>query len=154
LAVIILWRVIVSVMNTVTYRQPSAADAESIFQLLSKLYHDDAGDGLQDMLAQFLGDQSYFTLVACRQDGKLAGFLAGTTRLEPDFECRAGLIDQLYVEKDAREQGAVKAMVDQFSVWCRERGCKGVLVPAGREGLYEPLGFEKSLVRRYWKELA
>lgn len=141
-------------MTTVTYRQPVAADAEGIFELLLKLYNGDAGDGLQDILAQFLSSQDYFTVVACLPDGKLAGFMAGSTRLEPDFECRAGIIEELFVGKEVREQGIGKAMLEQFSAWCRERGCKGLLVPAGREGFYEALGFEKHIVRRYWKELA
>ena len=37
-----------------------------------------------------------------------------------------GVIDDLYVEPDARGVGVGEAMMDQIVAWCRERGCIGV----------------------------
>lgn len=45
------------------------------------------------------------------------------------------------------------AMLAEFEKWAAARGAEGILVPCGREGFYEKMGFEMFPVKRYWKEL-
>ena len=47
-----------------------------------------------------------------------------------------GVIDDIYVEPDAREVGVGEALMDSIEAWCRARGCIGIdalALPGNRE---------------------
>lgn len=138
---------------TTTYRKPIAKDLPAILGLMPGLYSD-MGEGLAKVLSEFLADNNYYKQLAIDKDnGQVVGFMVGTCRLEVDFECRAGIIEEIVVRKDRQGQGLGKEMLADFSRWAAAKGAKGVLVPCGREGFYEKLGFETFTVKRYWKEI-
>ena len=118
------------------------------------LLYRDIGKGLQNTLNELVKDSFYFKLLATQQDtGVATGFMLGCCRLEIDFECRAGIIEEMVVIPSHRGLGIGTAMLKIFETWSRERGAEGILVPCGREGFYEKVGFEMFPVKRYWKDL-
>ncbi len=137
----------------IEYKTPGLNDLQGILSLMPALYRE-IGEGLADVLKEFVRDEQYFKLMAVEKgSGKITGFMAGCCRLEVDFECRAGIIEEIVISPDHRGLGIGKNMLGEFYKWCAARGAKGVLVPCGRAGFYEKLGFEKLPVTRYWKDL-
>lgn len=57
-----------------------------------------------------------------------------------------GVIDDLFVESDARQVGVGEAMTDLVVAWCQERGCRGIdarVLPGDRltKNFFESFGF-------------
>jgi len=120
--------------------------------LMPALYQE-IGAGLTKVLAEFLEDKNYFKLLAVEKStGAAAGFMVGCCRLEVDFEARMGIIEEIVVHPDRQKLGIGKALLAEFEKWAVARGAEGILVPCGREGFYEKMGFEMGAVKRYWKE--
>lgn len=135
------------------YFTPSLKDQDKIYALLEVLYEGHIDGGLRDVMREFLADGNYFKLAAeDPSSGKLAGFVLGSCRLEVDFECRAGIIEEVVVLPEYRRRGIARKLLGELEAWSREKGAKGLLVPCGRPGLYEAIGFELYTVRRYWKD--
>lgn len=135
------------------YKTPGPGEEYKIYELLELLYEGHVDGGLRGVLREFLKDANYFKVAAVDRDtGAVAGFLAGSCRLEVDFECRAGIIEELVVLPEYRKNGIAKKMLGALEDWSRERGARGFLVPCGRPGFYEAMGFEKYMVPRYWKD--
>lgn len=138
---------------TIEYKTPDLKDLQGISGLMPALYRE-IGEGLAKVLEEFVKDDQYFKLLAIEKEtGAVAGFIVGCCRLEVDFECRAGIIEEVVVHPDYRKLGIGAALLAELEKWSRARGAKGLLVPCGREGFYEKMGFEKLPVIRYWKEL-
>ncbi|OGR76966.1 MAG: hypothetical protein A2X32_06705 [Elusimicrobia bacterium GWC2_64_44] len=136
------------------YTNPGPPDGEKIYKLLELLYEGHIDGGLRQVMTEYLADDNYFKIAAVDPaTGAFAGFLLGSCRLEVDFECRAGIIEELVVLPEHRKKGIAKTLLEALEAWSRKKGAKGVLVPCGREGFYEAMGFEKYMVRRYWKDL-
>lgn len=135
------------------YRDAAASDLPGVMALMPTLYQE-IGGGLQRVIAEFIGDKNYFTLAALENSGgAVIGFMVGCCRLEVDFECRVGVIEEIVVHPGSRGLGVGRAMLAEFEKWAALRGAEGVLVPCGRPGFYEKMGFEMFPVKRYWKEL-
>jgi hypothetical protein len=76
----------------IEYKTPALKDSREIFGLMPTLYSE-IGDGLVDVLKEFMGDEHYFKLMAVEKGtGTIVGFMVGCCRLEVNFECRAGII--------------------------------------------------------------
>ncbi|MGD9642612.1 MAG: GNAT family N-acetyltransferase [Elusimicrobiales bacterium] len=137
----------------IEYRAAVPVDLAAVMGLMPALYQE-IGAGLPKVLAEFLEDDNYFKLLAVdKATGSAAGFMVGCCRLEVDFEARVGIIEEVVVHPDRRKLGIGKALLAEFEKWAAARGAEGILVPCGREGFYEKLGFEMFPVKRYWKEL-
>ncbi len=137
----------------IKYITPGPKDLPAVLGLMPVLYRD-IGEGLSKVLAEFLESGQYFKMLAVEETtGAAAGFMAGCCRLEVDFECRAGIIEEIVVHPERRKHGIGKSMLAEFEKWCAARGAEGILVPCGREGFYEKMGFEVFPVKRFWKEL-
>jgi GNAT superfamily N-acetyltransferase len=39
---------------------------------------------------------------------------------------RLGVVDELFVEREAREVGVGEAVLDAITRWCRDEGCRGI----------------------------
>lgn len=138
----------------IEYKIPGTKDLPAVFGLMPMLYKD-IGEGLAKTLAELIEDRAYFKLLAVEKgSGAVAGFMVGCCRIEVDFECRAGIIEEIVVHPDYRGKGVGRSMLAEFEKWCAARGAQGVLVPCGRAGFYEKMGFEKLPVTRYWKEFS
>lgn len=124
----------------------------AIMELMPFLYNE-IGQGLEKVLEEFIKDSYYFKLLATNNNGAAKGFMVGCCRPEVDFECRAGIIEEIVVHPDCRGLGTGKAMLTLFEKWSIARGAKGILVPCGREGFYEKVGFEMFPVKRFWKDI-
>lgn len=75
-------------------------------------------------LSRALDDPDHLVLV-----GEVEGWVAGycVTRVERLSDGSSlGVIDDLWVEPDAREVGVGEVMLDRVLGWCEERGCRGV----------------------------
>jgi N-acetylglutamate synthase-like GNAT family acetyltransferase len=137
----------------IEYKTPDLKDLQEIIGLMPALYRE-IGAGFTDVLKEFLRDEQYFKIMAVEKGGgKVIGFMVGCCRLEMDFECRAGIIEEIVIHPDHRKLGIGGNMLGIFYKWCAAKGAKGVLVPCGREGFYEKMGFEKHTITRYWKDL-
>lgn len=137
----------------IEYRAPASADLAAVMGLMPALYQE-IGAGLSKVLAEFIEDKYYFKLLAVEKGtGAAAGFMVGCCRLEVDFEGRVGIIEEVVVHPDRRKLGIGKTMLAEFEKWSAARGAEGILVPCGREGFYEKMGFEMFSVKRYWKKL-
>lgn len=81
--------------------------------------------------------------------GEIDGWIAGycTVRAEVLADRSVlGVIDDLFVEADARQVGVGEAMVDAVVEWCQERRCRGidaVALPGDRhtKNFFESFGF-------------
>ncbi|MDD2805749.1 MAG: GNAT family N-acetyltransferase [Elusimicrobiales bacterium] len=136
----------------IKYLTPGPGNLREVMGLMPLLYRE-IGPGLALVMEELIKDDAYFKLLALDEAGAPAGFMAGGCRLELDFECRAGIIEDIIIRPDLQRRGIGKAMLAEFEKWCSARGAAGVLVPCGRPGFYEKAGFEKLPVTRYWKEL-
>ena len=136
----------------IEYRAPVRSDLPAIMGLMPTLYND-IGEGLGKVLAEFVEDKNYFKLMAVEKGtGAAAGFMVGCCRLEVDFEARVGIIEEIVVHPDRRKLGIGRTLLAGFEKWAADRGAQGILVPCGREGFYEKMGFEMFPVKRFWKE--
>ena len=137
----------------IEYRTPSPGDLAAIMGLMPVLYKE-IGPGLERVLAEFIKDAYYFKMMAVeKQTGAAAGFLVGFCRLEVDFECRAGALEEIVVRPDRRGLGIGKTLLAEFEKWAVARGAQGIIVPCGREGFYEKMGFQKCPITRYWRDI-
>lgn len=135
----------------IEYRAAVPSDLAAVMGLMPTLYQE-IGSGLTKVLAEFLEDNNYFKLLAVEKGtGTAAGFMVGCCRLEVDFEARVGIIEEIVVHPDRQKLGIGKALLAEFEKWAAARGAEGILVPCGREGFYEKMGFEMFPVKRYWK---
>ena len=136
----------------IEYKTPNLKNMPEIMGIMPLLYNE-IGEGLSKVLEEFVESEAYFKLLAVeRGTGAVAGFMVGCCRLEVDFECRAGIIEEIVVLPAYRKLGIGKNMLAEFEKWSVTLGAKGLLVPCGREGFYEKMGFEKGVIKRYWKE--
>ncbi|OFZ22636.1 MAG: hypothetical protein A2202_05015 [Bdellovibrionales bacterium RIFOXYA1_FULL_36_14] len=133
-------------------RNAQLDDLEKIMPLLQVLYKNDVGSGLIKVIERCLRDRKYYKAIAFDNDNVI-GFFLGSSRLEVDFESKCGIIEEIIVHNEYQGKGLGKALLDRFEIWAKENGCDDLLVPCGREGFYEKMGFEKYVIKRYWKSL-
>jgi len=114
-------------------------DLEPIISLLSILYKGDVGEGLKDLVQEYLNSPSHLVLVAIRE--RPVGLLIGAYRLDIDYECRAGLVDAIVVEESYRKRGIGTALVREFARWARDQGCTMLQVINPNEAFFDRLGF-------------
>jgi len=137
----------------IEYKIPGAKDLPAVMSLMPTLYSE-IGPGLENVLAEFIADKYYYKLLAVEKGtGAAAGFIVGCCRLEVDFECRAGALEEVVVRPDCRGLGIGKTLLAEFEKWSVSRGAEGIIVPCGREGFYEKMGFMKCPITRYWRDI-
>lgn len=83
-------------------------------------------------------------------DGATVGYATGRTEALRDGSV-LGVIDDLYVEEEARAVGVGEAMMDRLLEWFGERGCSGVdsvALPGARatKNFFEESGFTARLL--------
>ena len=83
-------------------------------------------------------------------DDVVLGYATGRIELLRD-ETLLGVIDELFVEHDARAVGVGEAMMEQLLDWFRAHGCRGVdstALPGAREtkNFFEESGFTARLL--------
>ncbi|HEY8526144.1 MAG TPA: GNAT family N-acetyltransferase [Acidimicrobiales bacterium] len=64
-------------------------------------------------------------LVVGTLDGAVLGYAAARVEKLADGGL-LGVLDELYVDPEAREVGLGEALMDHVLAWCRERGCFGL----------------------------
>jgi ribosomal protein S18 acetylase RimI-like enzyme len=72
-------------------------------------------------------------------------------RAEPRRQSTVGVVEELYVEPEARSVGIGEAIMDEITAWCAARGCEGidaVVLPGNREtkNFFETSGFAARLL--------
>ncbi len=102
------------------------------------------GEPLDENLKMALADPA--TRVLCGTiDGAVIGY--AVVRIEPLRDGgRLGVLEDIFVEPEAREVGVGEALVDDVVDWCREAGCIGIdsfALPGNREtkNFFETFGF-------------
>jgi GNAT superfamily N-acetyltransferase len=79
---------------------------------------------VEESITTALGSPDHLVL-AGTIDGTLIGYaIAHVERLRTGE--RLGVVEDIYVEAEARSVGVGEALMDEVLVWCRERGCIGV----------------------------
>ena len=63
-----------------------------------------------------------------------------------DAGTRRAWVHGVYTEPDFRRRGLARRLMERIVAWCRESGCRAVLLHATEQGrpLYESLGFRSS----------
>ena len=80
--------------------------------------------GVTQRLKEAVDDPAQLVL-AGTIDEVVVGYARVATRVLPDGR-RLGVIDDLFVEDEARAVGVGEALMDRVAAWCREQGCFGV----------------------------
>ena len=104
---------------------------------------------VEESLSRQIADPTSIVLVGTIDD-EVLGYAAGRTEELRDGRC-LGVIDDLFVEEQARAIGVGEAMMDQLLDWFRQRGCAGVdstALPGAREtkNFFEESGFSARLL--------
>jgi len=138
-------------MKTVL-RAATAADADDVMRLLLDLYKGDVGPDMPDLLAEYISsDSTRVTLAA--EGGRIVGVLIGSYRLDIDYECRAGIVNAIVVDKEHRRQGLGRRLVQDFAQWAERRGCSCVQVMNGKAEFFERMGFQERPARLHQARL-
>ncbi len=104
---------------------------------------------VEEGIAAAVSDPSQIVVVGTI-DASIIGYATGRVELLRDGR-RLGVIDELFVEEDARAVGVGEAMMDLLLAWFREQGCAGVdstALPGAREtkNFFEESGFTARLL--------
>ena len=104
---------------------------------------------VDESLLRQIADPASIVLVGTI-DGVVLGYAAGRTEELRDGRC-LGVIDDLFVDEEARAVGVGEAMMDQLLDWFRQQGCAGVdstALPGAREtkNFFEESGFSARLL--------
>lgn len=92
--------------------------------------------------------------VARDVDGTLLGLLVANEFLSIKFPGRALWIEELYVIPEARRRGVGRILVEEFLLWAKLDGVKGIELEAYRMNtaasiLYRTIGFRRLARERY-----
>lgn len=126
----------------VTIRSAREKDFNHIISLLTVLYKDDIGQGLKDIVREYVSFSTHCVLIAIAGN-QVVGILIGSYRLDIDYECRAGFIDAIIVDEKMRNHGIGKKLMKQFSEWAQIKQCTVMQVLNGNRLFFEPLGFKE-----------
>ena len=104
---------------------------------------------VEESLRQAVLDPSQHVTVGMI-DGVPIGYASGRTEVLRDGTT-LGVIDDLFVEEEARAVGVGEAMLDSLLAWFRDQGCSGVdamALPGAREAknFFERSGFTARLI--------
>ncbi len=131
---------------TVALRTATRDDIDRLMPLFVDLYKGDIGPGFRDVLDEYVCLDAHRVIVAVCE-GCVVGVIAGSYRLDIDYECRAGFIDAVVVHEAHRSQGIGKRLVQDFADWAAGRDCTVLQVMNGRREFFEGLGFKEREVR-------
>jgi ribosomal protein S18 acetylase RimI-like enzyme len=139
-------------------RPASASDLERLSELSAIAVAEQAGarggaiwsarearpDPAGPSFAAVLGTPDHAVLCGTLDDVLVGYAVVGVEELRSGE--RLGVLDDIYVEPEAREVGLGEMLVEQAVAWCRERQCVGVdsLVRPGNrssKNFFEMLGF-------------
>jgi len=139
-------------------RRARPTDATALAALSSQLTSPSSEDALGDRLAQLTRSQTGRVYVA-EHEGEVVGWIQ-VMRLELLVSDVGAAIVGLVVDNERRHLGIGKRLVARAERWCREQGCRIVIVRSRshREGahrFYERLGYEHHKTQvAFRKELA
>jgi GNAT superfamily N-acetyltransferase len=84
---------------------------------------DPPDDGLREMARILIADPNEGTIFIARdEDGKAVGFAAMGWKWSSLSAARAGVLEDLFVDPDARGKGLAEALIEACAERCRERG--------------------------------
>ena len=129
-------------MMGLTIRLANEEDLRQIISLLGVLYKGDVGEGLKDLVQEYLESSDHLVLVAIVRD-RPVGVLIGSYRMDIDYECRAGFVDALVVAESLRRQGIGNSLVGEFGEWAGKRNCSLLQVINPNRGFFESMGFKE-----------
>ncbi len=126
-------------------RRARPTDAAALAALSTQLTAPNSADALGDRLARLTRSKSGRVYVA-EHDGEVVGWIQ-VVRLELLVSDVGAAIVGLVVDTERRHLGIGKRLVARAERWCREQGCRTVIVRSRshREGahrFYERLGYE------------
>jgi len=133
------WREMI--MN-VQVREATEDDVAETMPLFVDLYRGDLGEHFVEILTEYVTVAAHCVLVAIRKD-RIVGVLVGSYRLDIDYECRAGFVDAVIVDKDCRGQGIGKTLLRSFADWAAAKGCTAIQVMNARPHFFESIGFQE-----------
>jgi N-acetylglutamate synthase-like GNAT family acetyltransferase len=126
----------------VKLRSASRRDIEKLMPLFRDLYRGDIGEHFVDILGEYIDSENHVTIVA-ENACNILGVLVGSYRLDMDYECRAGYVDAIVVDKQFRQRGIGKKLLRYFAQWAQNKGCTVLQVLRGKREFFEPRGFRE-----------
>jgi GNAT superfamily N-acetyltransferase len=144
-------------MSTLSIRDASSADAESLARLCTQLGYPAEPDIMPARLARLTSDRNARCLVAL-VGGDVAGFATVHLRYTMNHEAPIAQLTLLVVDEQHRTHGIGRRLVDASEEWARSRGAKRFVVTtalqrADAHAFYEKLEF-KHTGRRYGKDFS
>jgi N-acetylglutamate synthase-like GNAT family acetyltransferase len=126
----------------VKLRPASRKDIEILMPLFRDLYRGDIGEHFVEILSEYIDSENHVTIVA-ENACNILGVLVGSYRLDIDYECRAGYVDAIVVDKQFRKRGIGKKLLQYFAQWARNKDCTVLQVLRGKREFFEPRGFRE-----------
>ncbi len=118
-------------------RQAGVHDVDRVVHLASLLRSELAGErggalwvaadvppAHPELVGRWIGDPAIHVVVGGLDDVLLGYAVVRAVDLRDGS--RLGVVDELFVEGDAREVGIGEVIVDEVLRWCRERRCRGI----------------------------
>lgn len=119
-----------------------------LFDLYRQFYEQESDiDGAREFLKARIQNDDSVIFIAINEETPI-----GFVQLYPSFSSvsmkRIWVLNDLYVKKDARKNGAGEKLIQTAIQFARDTGAKGVLLETGKENvtaqrLYEKIGFHK-----------
>jgi len=126
----------------VELRPGTRNDLERLMPLFKGLYKGDIGKHFVEILGEYIDSENHVTIVA-ENACNILGVLVGSYRLDIDYECRAGFVDAIVVDRQFRKRGIGKKLLQHFAQWARNKGCTALQVLNGKREFFEPRGFRE-----------
>ncbi|HEY1339615.1 MAG TPA: GNAT family N-acetyltransferase [Bryobacteraceae bacterium] len=130
------------------FRPITEATIAAALDMMPRLYGSQPFDPMQARAAleRLLADPRWGGAWLIESEGKTSGYLVLTVCFSLEFRGRYGLLDELYLEPEARGRGIGKEALDFVAEECRRRGFAAVRLEVGLDNaralaLYQREGF-------------
>ncbi len=137
-------------------RKLTINDIDALIKLLEQLWSDKAinKNAVKDVIKNGLSSNCQIYICATDNE-KLIGFCSLTVKNNLWFEANSGDIDELVVDKEYRNQGVGKLLMNEIEKIAQDYGCQRLYLESASHRtiaheFYEKLGFKKHTYSSYY----
>ncbi len=141
--------------HSVSIRTATADAYSQCLPLFDSLYHGDLGPDFPRCFEDYVTGG---VVLIAEQSQRLVGLLAGSFRLDMDWEGRTATLDALVVDAAHRKGKVGTRLVRRFVSLARKRGCKAIksrvnVTNVAAQKFHERLGFTRAATCEYTLDL-